>query len=284
MAGHRAEGMIMTEKIYRLPERKTIYKQGEGPWKEKPYPDDDHPVKRSGCGLLSVTHLALERDKYADVTPLYFYDFMDSYARAGKGTLRTGILKGMEEIGLQYIKHFEGDLLGGNMKDFYREMKKGDRISIILFQNPKRKTGGETKAKDGTVWTRSGHYVAICGMKKVNRLYYLFCKDSSGKHNGWYSYIKSMKGQVCCMWTGKIPAEKIDLPEKGYFEYGDSSPEIIKLQEFLKKRKYFKGKPKGNFRKLTKAALIKFEKEFGLEPDGIFGPKCLRLYEELEGL
>ena len=271
-------------KIYREPQRKTIYTQGSGSWKNKPYPDDEHTVASSGCGLLSITHAALERDKYADITPLYFYDFMKKYAKAGKGTTHDGIIEGMREIGLQYIKHFRGDIQGGDIKDFYREMKKGDCIAIILFRNPKRKTGGETKAADGTEWTKFGHYVCACGFMKKNGRYYLYTKDSAGKHSGWYSYIKSMKGQVYCIYTGRIPAETIDLPEKGYFEFGDSSPEIVKIQKFLKKRKFYKGKTRGNLRKYTRAGIVKFEKEFGLEPDGKFGPKCLRLYEELEGL
>lgn len=270
--------------IYRECERETVYLQGFEPWDSMKYAGNS-TVAQSGCGLLSITHAALELDEFADYDPTDLIDFMRKYSEKGKGTLRKGIPAGLEHLGYEYIKQYEGDMVGGDMKPFFEELKKGDRIAIILFNNPTRNENPPkvTPAPDGTVWTSKGHYCFAGGMKYVKSRYYLQIKDSSGRHCGWYSYTKSMKGCIRCMWTAKIPQQVINLPARGYFQKGDRDPEVRKIQSFLKKYGFVSPKIKclGNYLTKTTAGVRKFQKKYNLTVDGKFGAECLRKYIEL---
>lgn len=187
--------------IFRKPKTKKYYMQWRGSWAKKKY--SGGTVGDYGCGLVTITHLALEQGK--DRTPNDYLKFMRQFTEGGHGTMWYGITAGMKHIGLEYVKEYEGDIVGGTMNDFYKEMKKGDRVGVILFQNPLRDQGKVKKAPDGTVWTESGHFVAVVGIKKVNKTYYLYVKDSDDEeHIGYFSYIRSMKGCVRMMWTGKL--------------------------------------------------------------------------------
>lgn len=53
---------------------------------------------------------------------------------------------------------------------------------------------------------------------------------------------------------------------------GRSGEDVKELQEFLVKNGYLKGNVDGKFGPNTKAAVIKFQKEKGLTPDGECGP------------
>lgn len=293
----------MAETIYRKPDRKKVFLQGEEPWGSKPYAPGS-TVYKGGCGLCAVAHMAIDRDYYADYDPLDLIDFMKQYTRKGKGTMWYGITEGMKHIGLEDIKTFDGDMVGGTMKGFYEELKKGDRIGCILFQNPLRDVTNEKdipkgvkykvvknadgtkkfvqQAADGTIWTYGGHYVSIHGIKKVNGYYWLYCKDSGGSHTGWFNYSRSMKGLIRMLWVGQVPEDPINLPTKGYFEKGDSSPEVIKIQKFLKKHKLYNGACKGNVKILTDKGIRAYEKKFNLKVDGKFGGACLRQYVKME--
>ena len=290
--------------VYREYERKKIYLQGEDPWGSKKYAGNS-TVYRSGCGLVTVTHAAIEIDKYADYTPMDLLEFMRQYSSDGKGTWWYGITAGLKHVDYEYIKEYEGDIVGGKMKPFYQELKNGDRIGALLIQNPLRDIKNEKdipkgvkykvitsngKKKfvqlppDGSVWTTKGHYVFIGGIKYEKGRYYLQVKDSGGSHNGWYAPSRSLKGLIRYMWTAKLPLTPINLPDRGYFKKGDRDPEVKKIQSFLKKRGFYKSGVKGNYLTKTTAAVKKFQKKYGLKVDGKFGGECLRKYIELEGI
>lgn len=59
------------------------------------------------------------------------------------------------------------------------------------------------------------------------------------------------------------------------FKKGDSSPEIAKIQAALKDLGLFDEKCTGYFGDVTKAAVMKFQEQHGLTPDGILGPVTL---------
>ena len=186
--------------IYRKPLNKKYYMQWRGSWADKPY--SGGTVSDYGCGLVAITHLALEQGKSR--TPNSYYKYMLQFTEDGKGTMWYGITEAMKYIGLKEVKEYEGDIVGNTMTEFYKEMKKGDRVGVILFQNPLRPNGTK-KAPDGTVWTNSGHFVAVLGIKKVKKTYYLYVKDSDDEEKiGWFSYIHSMKGCIRYLYTGKI--------------------------------------------------------------------------------
>ena len=215
----------MATTIYRKPRTLKYYMQWRGSWADKPF--SNKTVAEVGCGLLAVTHCAKETEQYKGITPNKFRKYMNQFTTPDHGVWGTHIPEALEHIGLTDVKEFKGDIVGGKMRPFYDEMEKGDRVGIILFQNPLRniknkedipegvkyttiKNDDGTKtfvqqAPDGEIWCETGHFVAVCGMKKINKTYYLYIKDSGDEeHEGFFSYIKSMKGCVKWLWTGKV--------------------------------------------------------------------------------
>ena len=59
------------------------------------------------------------------------------------------------------------------------------------------------------------------------------------------------------------------------FRLGDSGPEITVIQERLQKLGYLNQSPTGNFGSVTRDAVIQFQQEKGLPPDGIVGPETI---------
>lgn len=254
-------------KYYRKPRTKKVFKQFEKPWGSLLYPASPSTVASSGCGLCSITHLAIEQSAKANYTPESLYPFMKQYAVLGHGTEWIGIDNGMKHIGLTDVKRV------GDLGTMYAEMEKGNRVAVFLFNG--------NKAPNGVQWTGGGHYCAAVGYK-VGKYHYFYMKDSGGRnHDGYYSYEKSMRGCIKMMWVGRLPAEAITLPDRGYFQYGDKSPEIKKIQKFLKAQGLYKGRCGGNYKKLTRKAVEKFQAENGLKIDGLFGADCLRVYKKL---
>lgn len=168
-----------------------IFNQADPRWGSLPYKTAPYTVKGEGCGLCAVTHCAIETTKYWNYTPKDTIAFMRSYATNGNGTEWLGIDKGLDKYLNNHQRHY-------NMSSFWAEVKKGNRVGVILF--------GKGTAPDGTVWTLSGHYVAFTGYKYENGQHWLFTKDSSYRHlDGWHSYEKSMKGCIPdVLWTAEL--------------------------------------------------------------------------------
>lgn len=169
----------------------TIFDQGDPRWGSLPYPRGSSTVKSDGCGLCAVTHCAIELKKYWGYTPKDTISFMRQYAVYDNGTEWAGIDAGLDKYLGNHKRHY-------NMSSFFGEMKKGNRVGVILF--------GKGTAPDSTVWTLSGHYVAVVNWKYEAGQNWLFCKDSSWrKLSGWKSYEKSMKGCIPdVLWTAEI--------------------------------------------------------------------------------
>ena len=249
------------------PRTKKVFKQFSPPWGTKPYPSAPSTVASSGCGLCSVTHLAIEQSAKADYTPSTLYSYMKQYAVLGHGTEWVGIDNGMKHIDLTDVKRV------GDLEAMYQEMAKGNRVAVFLFNG--------NISPNGVQWTGGGHYCAAVAYR-VGKYHYFYMKDSGGRnHDGWYSYERSMKGCIKMMWVGRLPAEAITLPERGYFQYGDKSPDIKKIQKFLKAQGLYKGRCGGNYKRLTRKAVKKFQAEHGLAIDGLFGAECLKMYNKL---
>ena len=118
------------------------------------------------------------------------------------------------------------------------------------------------------------------GVKIVNGKHYLWLKDSGSRHGSkFYCYETQMKGCIRKYWTGRLPKDSIVIPEGG-FKLNDKSPEIKKIQSFLKKKGFYKGIIGGRYGKLTRNAVKKFQAKYGLVQDGVWGPKTNAKYEE----
>ncbi len=185
--------------IYRQPKRNRCFHQGRGSWADKPF--SNKTVREVGCGLVAFTNMAIETEQYKNATPNTFRKYMNQFTTPNHGVWGVHLTEAFQHIGLTDIKDFKGDILGGRMTPFFKELKKGDRVGIILFQNPLRDEGKIQTAPDGTEWAKTGHYVAVVGAKKVGKRFMLYIKDND--RSGWYGY-KSMKGLVRWMWVGKI--------------------------------------------------------------------------------
>lgn len=191
----------------------TIFRQYEGAWAKKAYPGKGYTVSGAGCGLLALTHVAIEQEAKKNWTPenLRSYMINKGYVTYGNGTKWDGITQTLKYIGHKKVVYITEAI---PMKDAFVELDKSNRIGIILFY------GGYSKKKkkwyktpDGTVWTTDGHYIAFTDYKVTNGQHWFYLKDSGGrKHDGWYCYEKSMKGCVGQLWiverTGTQAAAK----------------------------------------------------------------------------
>lgn len=259
-------------KTYRKPNNLTVYKQYDSRWGKLLYPAKPSTVASSGCGLCAVTHCVIEQAKYAKSTPKTFYAFMKKYAVKGHGTQWAGIDAGLKNYGLKNVKRFD------TMSEFWAELKKGNRVGVILFNN-KRSPNGE-------LWTSGGHYVSFVGFRTSDdgKKHYLYTKDSGGRgHDGWYCYETSMKGCIKLLWTAVVPKEDIVLPKRGYFKLNDKSEYVKVIQSFLKKLGIYKGKIGGRYGELTEKAVREFQKQYKLKSvDGLWGKECNAMYDKLK--
>lgn len=257
-------------KVIKNPNTYTIYRQYDSRWGYLPYPELPTTVARAGCGCVAVTHCAMEQDRYMDYTPKSVQPFMKQYAVKGHGTQWSGIVEGLKHYGMKYVKAVD------DMSEFWKELDKGNRVGVLLF--------GTNKAPDGRIFTTVGHYIAFVGYKKSDngKKHYLYLKDSGGRMNdGWLCYETSIKGTLKKMWVAEIDHQSIVLPERGYFKLGDKAESVKVIQRFLKDIKLYKGKVGGKYWRLTRKAVIKFQKKYGLKVDGLWGKECTAKYEEI---
>lgn len=170
---------------------KTIYKQYDSRWGNKPYPTYGSSFSGNGCGCCACTHLVIEQDRYKKYTPENLRPWMinQGFAYPNQGTSWSGIKLTLEHYGYKVVHVGIND----PMSKAWTELNKKNRIGIILF------LGGS--GPNGTVWTLGGHYVAFTDYKVEGGKHYMYMKDSGGRdHDGWYSYENSMKGLVYQMW------------------------------------------------------------------------------------
>lgn len=79
-----------------------------------------------------------------------------------------------------------------------------------------------------------------------------------------------------------------EKPEEGdsdeSYGYGDSGPMVMWIQESLKALGYYDGVITGHFGMLTEKAVIEFQKEQGLTPDGVAGPETITKLMSMVGV
>lgn len=263
-------------KVYSSPENTSkIFRQYDTRWGSLYYPDKTHTIARCGCGCCSVTHCALENPAYANYTPRNVQPFMKQYAKAGKGTLQEGIIKGLEKYGYSNIVKMQVKGVE-DLTPVWDQFKKGKK-GVLLFRGLKKdKT---TRTPDGTVWTEKGHYVSVVGFKIVGNKHYLYTKDSGRGHDGWWCYETSMKNSLKTVFLGTPPrTDLIILPKRGYFKKGDTGRDVTRLQVWLTDHGFFCGPINGIYGKKVMSAVRSFEKLYKLKEDGLWGKKCQAKY------
>ena len=252
---------------------KKIWKQLNSRWSSKPYPVKSSSFGGNGCGCCACVHVAMEQDRYKDWTPESLRPWMikQGFAIRNQGTTWNGITETLKHLGHKTVVRVWSD----PMSVAFKELNKGNRIGIILFNS--------NRAPNGTRWTAGGHYVAFTGYKIKNGLHMFYCKDSGGRdHDGWYSYERSMKGCVAKVWiverlgkqvttykpttpyTGKLPSRTVKNGTKG--------ADAKAVQTFLNWCINAKLSVDGDVGSKTEAAIMDYQATYSLTVDGIFGP------------
>lgn len=259
-----------------------IYRQADSRWGKLPYPTKAYSFAGNGCGCCAVTHCAIEIEQFKNYTPATVRKFMVQFATKGNGTLWTGIYKGLTHYG--YNVHWKQS---DSMTDIYKVLKKSLKKGVILF--------GSNRGPDGTVWTTGGHYIAFTDYRIKDGQHQFYLKDSGGrKHDGWYTYEKSMRGDVKQVWictslkdgykllsssSTKPTIKKITKPaNKNYtgtiptpiLKKGNKGTRVKNLQKFLNWYGKFGLVVDGEFGDKTKGALQVFQKTEGLNPGGTY--------------
>lgn len=253
-----------------------VYKQADSRWGSLPYPTKAYRFASNGCGCCSVTHCAIELDKYKNYTPADVRKYMVQFATKGHGTLWNGITKGLQYYG--YNVHW-------NQKDSMATIAKTIKASpikrgVILFGSS---LGGSQRIR----WTNGGHYIAFVDFKEKDGDYLFYLKDSGGRgHTGWYSYKKHMKGDVRQVWVctsvkGNPTPKPTPAPTRKYtgtipkptLKMKSTGDRVKSLQKFLNWYGAYGLKVDGRFGKLTKNAVKLFQRAHSLSQDGIYGEK-----------
>lgn len=243
---------------------KTIYRQADSRWGNLPYPTKAYKFASNGCGCCSVTHCAIELDKYKNYTPKDVRPYMVQFATCGHGTEWKGITAGLGHYGYNVAN----PNIDKSMTPAWNVLKNSLKRGVLLFGSSR---GGTQKI----LWTTGGHYIAFTDWKYENGDYWFYLKDSGGrKRDGWWAYKRHMAGDVRQIWicTSLKATPTPSKPKKGTYTGTIPTPTI---------RKGTKGDKARNLQKF-----LNWYGGYGLAVDGIFGTKsveALKKFQKAEG-
>lgn len=259
---------------------KTNFKQYDTRWASLGYPKKPYYIRNCGCGEVSIANIIIEMEKYKSQTPKTIQPYCVQYAAPnGNGTYFSGIPKMMEHYGLTEVKEHQ------TMQSLWDELKKGNRVCILLMGS---RSGGTKKIH----WTSSAHFVAGVAYKSDGKKHYLYIKDSnsaSSSRNGWLSYEEYLQGDVSRVWSGALPVEKPYYPSTPYtgtlptatVKKGSKGTSVKAVQAFLNWCINAKLAVDGDCGKNTEAAIKKYQNQYSLKVDGIFGSASKKNAQEI---
>lgn len=221
--------------------------QGDPQWANLPYRDLPYTVVKEGCGLCAVSMCA-------DLTPLDTIDYMRQFATNGNGTTWEGIDKGLDK----FVGSHKRNYVSESMTPLWDELAKGKRVGIILF--------GKGDSPDGTVWTKTGHYVQFDDYVYEDGLHWFHTQDSGWRnHTGWFAYERSMEGCIpSIVWTAK--KMKNGWVKEGNDWYFFKNDKKLKSQWVQDTKWYWLGKDG----KMVKSNLITYKGDkYYLKSDGV---------------
>lgn len=228
----------------------------------------------AGCGPTSVAMLAYAIDK--KVTPWTVAKYMRShgYAIRNQGTAWDGIPAAMKEFGLKDVKNVSA------MSNVFKYIKKR-YCAVFLTSYKYAKNNG---APMNTIWTTSGHFVAVTNYKVKNGKHYFYVRDGGGRgHTGWYCYETQMRGWLREIWVGYVPGNlKTKKPKKKTVKKTVKKTKAQKVNELAvecayaygtssSKFKYPSGKPKKKYKETLAKA---FPNRSGWDAQKKAGAKC----------
>lgn len=261
------------------------FKQYDTRWAKLGYPKSPFFIKDCGCGEVAVANCITEIPKYADETPKTIQPYCKQYAAPnGDGTYWSGIPAMMAHYDMTEVQEHQ------TMKSLWKELEKGDRVAIYLM-------GTRPGGSKGVHWTSCGHFICSTDYKVKDGKHYVYVKDSNSDsvlRNGWISYEENMRNDVVKVWSGKLPKKapikKTDYRPKtpyngklpaGTVRLGDNGNDVKRLQKFLNWCIGAKLNCKGHFRSVTLKDLKIWQKTYGIEADGIWGPICKKTAQSI---
>ena len=259
---------------------KTKFLQTDSRWGGLGYPKKPWYIRNCGCGEVAIANIIIEMEKYKNYTPKTIQPYCKQFAAPnGNGTYFAAIPKMMEHYGLTEVKEH------ATMSTLWAELAKGNRVAIYLMGS--RKGGSK-----GVHWTSGGHFVCSVGYKYENGKHYVYVKDSysnSSLRNGWITYEENMRNDVLRVWSGKLYIEQPYYPSTPYtgslpggtVKKGSKGTNVKAVQAFLNWCINAKLAVDGDFGSNTDKATRKYQTQYKLKVDGIFGPASKRKAQEI---
>ena len=262
----------------------TKYMQTDSRWGNLGYPKKPYYIRNCGCGECAIANIIIEMDAFKNYTPKTIQPYCKQYADPhGNGTYWSGIPKMMKHYGLTEVQEHQ------TMKPLWTELAKGNRVAVLLMGSKK---AGSKKVK----WTSSGHFICAVGYKYKNNKHYLYVKDSysnASNRNGWLTYEENLANDVLKVWSGKLKVtEKEETPYTpttpytgglpiGTVKDGSKGDDVKQVQKFLNWCINAGLTVDGACGSKTVSAIKKYQKQYGLSDDGVFGGKSKSKAKEI---
>lgn len=256
------------------------FKQYNTEWAKLGYPKKPWYIKDCGCGEVAIANCITEMVEYASETPKTIQPWCKQFAAPnGDGTYWSAPPTMMAHYGMTECQEHQ------TMAPLWKELAKGNRIAIYLMSNRK---AGSKKIK----WTGSKHFICSTNYRYDEKTgkHWVYVKDSnstSNDRNGWVSYEDNLRNAVYKVWSGKLIIPYVpstpytgSLPS-GTVKKGSKGSDVKATQTFLNWCINAKLAVDGNCGSYTDKAIRKYQTQYKLKVDGIFGSASKRKAQEI---
>lgn len=256
------------------------FKQYNTEWAKLGYPKKPWYIKDCGCGEVAIANCITEMVDYASETPKTIQPWCKQYAAPnGDGTYWSAPPTMMAHYGMTECQEHQ------TMASLWKELAKGNRVAIYLMSN---RLAGSKKIK----WTGSKHFICSTNYRYDEKTgkHWVYVKDSnstSESRNGWVTYEDDLRNAVYKVWSGKLIIPYVpstpytgSLPS-GTVKKGSKGSDVKATQTFLNWCINAKLAVDGNCGNLTDKAIRKYQTQYKLKVDGIFGPASKKKAQEI---
>ena len=256
------------------------FKQYNTEWAKLGYPKKPWYIKDCGCGEVAIANCITEMIEYASETPKTIQPWCKQFAAPnGDGTYWSAPPTMMAHYGMTECQEHQ------TMNPLWKELAKGNRVAIYLMSN--RKAGSK-----GIKWTGSKHFICSTNYRYDEKTgkHWVYVKDSnstSESRNGWLTYEDNLANAVYKVWSGKLITPYVPstpytgtLPS-GTVKKGSKGADVKATQNFLNWCINAKLAVDGNCGNLTDKAIRKYQTQYNLKIDGIFGSASKRKAQEI---
>lgn len=256
------------------------FKQYNTEWAKLGYPKKPWYIKDCGCGEVAIANCITEMVEYKNETPKTIQPWCKQFAAPnGDGTYWSAPPTMMAHYGMTECQEHQ------TMAPLWKELAKGNRVAIYLMSN---RLAGSKKIK----WTGSKHFICSTNYRYDEKTgkHWVYVKDSnstSESRNGWVTYEDNLRNAVFKVWSGKLIIPYVpstpytgSLPS-GTVKKGSKGSDVKATQTFLNWCINAKLAVDGNCGNLTDKAIRKYQTQYKLKIDGIFGSASKRKAQEI---